>query len=164
MIKYIVEDSSFVVSVMNHSDKLHELVLSLFRKIINVSYQTRVKVVISTTTFYESLFVLIKSGMDSRAAKLKLNNLMIIDSVINHVISETSILKMASSAQRLIESNPQKTSLRSHDLMLLTVAMEYENSCFLTGDRGMLDYKIIYPNIFCFTHEQKRLLDFLEKE
>ncbi len=150
--KYIIEDSSFVVSLMSSADPLHSDAYTIFKYLL--TKQDNIKTVIPTTAFYESLYVLIKSGINVRIAKTKLNYLMMIDDVINYCLTESAILKMAKDAETLIRSVPQKTNIRSHDLMLLTIAMNYENSCFLTSDRGMKDYQSVYKNIFCFNDQK----------
>lgn len=146
--KYIIEDSSFVISLLDTTDIHHQPALEVFRVII--SHSTKVRAIIPSTVFYETLFVLLKNGVSYRQAKTKLNNLMMIDEVINLAITETNILKLAKHTQQLIINKANKTRVRSNDLLIASIACNQENSCLITSDLGMKDYDSVYENIFLF--------------
>ena len=132
---------------MNPLDPLHTKATNIFELILS---SKEVRSVIPTTAFYEVLFVLLKAGVPYKSAKDKLMKLMMIEDVINYTVTEPCILKMAFNAKTLIGSVPEKTNVRAHDLMLLTIAMDHENSCFITGDKEMKDYRSVYENVFLF--------------
>lgn len=111
--KYIIEDSSFVISLLDSNDILHKYALGSFRQILSI--KSGIRVVIPSTVFYETMFVLIKNGISYNSAKNKLNNLMMIDSVINLAITETYILKLAKHTEKLINNKTNKTRVRSND-------------------------------------------------
>lgn len=147
-VNYIIEDSSFVVSLLDTSDVLHQSAVDVFRLII--SHSSNIRVIIPSTVFYETLFVLLKNGVSYGQAKTKLNNLMMVDEVINFAITETNILKLARYTQQLIQNKTNKTKVRSNDLLIASIACNQENSCLITSDVGMKDYDPIYKNIFLF--------------
>ena len=148
MRKHVIEDSSYIISLMLLSDVNHKVALNAFNSIY--ACKTDLKTVIPTTAFYETLYTLLKAGISYYDVKEKLVRMMMIDHLVNYQLSEAVILKLAKNTGKLISSNPTKQVVRAHDLMILTVAMEFENSCLITGDRGLLDYKKVFPNIFCF--------------
>lgn len=152
--KHIIEDSTFVISLMNAEDRFHTESLEIFKKIL--SCPNDIKVVVPSTVFYETMCVLLKNGIHYRVAKEKLMKLIMIDQIINHAITETAIIKMGIYVNKLLESQPEKEKTRSNDLMILSVAMSYENSCLLTADVGIKKYSSIFKDIFCFQNNEER--------
>ena len=159
--KYIVEDSSFIISLLDTTDVHHQSALEVFRIII--SHSPKVRAIIPSTVFYETLFVLLKNGVSYQQAKTKLNNLMMIDEIINLAITETNILKLAKHTQQLILNKTNKTRVRSNDLLIASIACNQEHSCLITSDMGMKDYDPVCKNIFLFntTTELNSLNSFL---
>lgn len=100
------------------------------------------------------MFVLLKNGVTYQSAKTKLNNLMMIDSVINLAITETYILKLAKHTEDLINNKKNKTKVRSNDLLITSIACNQENSCLITSDIGMKEYDNIYQNIFLYNTQE----------
>ncbi|MBU1200706.1 PIN domain-containing protein [Patescibacteria group bacterium] len=146
--KYVVEDSSFVISLLDKTDKLHTHALQFFKLIL--SHGHTVRTIIPSTVFYETMFVLLKNGVSYRQAKTKLANLMMIDQVINLAITETMILKLAKHTEKLILNKQNKTRVRSNDLLITSIACNQENSCLITSDIGIKEYSPVFPNIFLF--------------
>ena len=149
-VKYIVEDSSFVISLLDKTDIFHNNAVSVFKSILRCR---NIKTIIPSTVFYETLFVLLKNGIEYNVAKQKLNNLMMIDQVINLPITETGILKLAKLTEILIKDKENKTKVRSNDLLIISIALNQENSCLVTNDIGFNDYKKLYEEIFFFSDD-----------
>jgi len=162
-VKYIVEDSSFVVALLDQTDSLHGFALDSFRLLL--SQKNNVRVIIPSTVFYETLFVLLKNEVSYYSAKSKLVNLMMIDSVVNLAITETYILKLAKHTEILIKNKKNKTRVRSNDLLITSIACDQESSCLLTSDVGMKEYDNIYPNIFLYNSPEgiESLKNFISK-
>ena len=78
---------------------------------------------------------------------------MMIDQVINLPITETGILKLAKLTEILIKDKENKTKVRSNDLLIISIALNQENSCLVTNDIGFNDYKKLYEEIFFFSDE-----------
>ncbi len=68
--KYVVEDSSFVISLLDKTDKFHAHALRFFKLIL--SHGHTVRTIIPSTVFYETMFVLLRNGVSYQQAKTKL--------------------------------------------------------------------------------------------
>lgn len=159
--KYIIEDSSFLISLFGEEDNFHSQAVALSGLISNTS--ENVRIVIPSTVYYETMFVLLKKGADYAEIKKSLNYLMLDDKIINLPVTETSILKLARYSQKLLQEKENKTKVRSNDLLITSIACDYQNSCLITSDAGIKEYQPVYKNIFLFNTLQgaQEIRDFL---
>lgn len=159
--KYIIEDSSYLISLFAEEENFYPQAVSISRLISNTSEDVRV--IIPSTVYYETMFVLLKKGIDYTKIKKSLNYLMLDDKIINLPVTETSILKLAKHSQNLMSEKENKTKIRSNDLLITSIACDYQNSCLITSDAGIKEYKPVYKNIFLFNTVQgaQEIKDFL---
>lgn len=162
--KFIVEDSSFLVALMNSNDPLHSKTLPISKQILTNS--DVIKVIIPTPVIFETLFALIRNGISQKIVEEKLWNLLMIDDVLNYPVIETSALRLAKKTAPLIRKLPQDSILPANDLMILTVALEFKNCCVITFDKGMKKFSRLCPNLFYLLEEngENGLLDFLNAD
>lgn len=160
--KFIVEDSSFVVSLLNSNDSCHPIALKIFKIIL--SQTGKVKVVIPTPVIYETLFALIRNKIDRHIVEQKLWNMLMIEDILNYPLLETSALRLAKKTYSLINQLPPDSILPANDLMILTVALDFPDSCILTFDNGMKKFASICPNLFCLLDDngEKNFSNFLK--
>ena len=145
---FIVEDSSFVVALMNKADLSHERALFIFKKLLS-QYSGKVRIVIPTTVIFETLFALIRNRTPISIAQEKLWKLLMIYDILNATILETTALRFGKKIEPLIHSLPSNTSLPANDLIVVATATEYENALVLTFDRTMKNrFSKVYPKIF----------------
>jgi len=69
---YIVEDTSFVVSLLNSTDTNHQIALEIFKKILEA--KNKVRIVIPTTVLFETLFALIRNRIPKIIVNLPLES------------------------------------------------------------------------------------------
>ncbi len=147
--KYVVEDSSFFISLLDPTDTLHSEAIDAFRIIIRHSVDTRV--VVPTFAFHETLFTLVKNGVPIGSIKPKLIRFLMIDEIICHSLNEITILKLINKFKYIIDNASGAGIVKTYDASIVTVATEFENSCLITSDRGMKTRHLAAcPNIFLF--------------
>jgi predicted nucleic acid-binding protein len=153
---FIVEDSSFVVALMNKADLSHEKALFIFKKLLS-QYLGKVRIVIPTTVIFETLFALIRNRTPISIAQEKLWKLLMIYDILNATILETTALRFGKKVEPLIHSLPPNAILPANDLIVIATAIEYENALILTFDKVMKDkFSKIYPQIFYALNEKEK--------
>lgn len=158
--KYLVEDSSFFISLLDPTDPLHDDALTVFKYIYAA---TDIRIVVPTMVFHETLFTLIKNGVSLRSIKPKLLNFLMIDEIICHSLNEVHLLKLLDKFKTVVD-NSSDGIIRTYDSTIVTIAMEYSNSCLITSDKGMKNrHSASYPNIFLFNNLEdiKKISTFL---
>jgi hypothetical protein len=161
--KYIVEDSSFVIDLLNSRGCFHQQAVEAFKLMYSV--RTR-KMIVPSTVFYETMFVLLKQGASLELIRERLLKMMMVDNIIGFPIVETQVGRMAKYTKELIDSQPETEKTRANDLMIITIAMSQENSCLITADKGIKKYSGVYKNIFSYIDADDMLnfKKFLEEE
>lgn len=153
---FIVEDSSFIVALMNKADLSHEKALFIFKKLLS-QYSRKVRIVIPTTVIFEALFALIRNRTPILIAQQKLWKLLMVLDILNATILETTALRLCRKVEPIIHSLPQNAILPANDLIVIATAIEYENALVLTFDRVMKNrFSKIYPQIFYGLDEEER--------
>jgi len=144
---FIVEDSSFVVALMNQADSSHTKALSIYRHL--KQYSGQIRIIIPTTVIFESLFALIRIRIPVEVAQEKLWKLLMISDILNVTIIETTAIRFGNKIEPLITSLPSNAKLPANDLIVLATAIEYENALVLTFDKKMkTQFNSFYPDIY----------------
>ena len=162
---FIVEDSSFVVALMNSTDSSHRRAFLIFKKLLR--YSEKIRIVIPTPVIYESLFALIRNRISAKVAQEKLWRLLMVRDVLNVSILETTAIRIAPKVEPCIFALSKEASIPANDLIVIAVAMEYDNAPILTFDRSMKKrFEAICPNIFYVLDEteEKKFFETLDNE
>ncbi len=133
--RFIVEDSSFVVALMNKSDALHERALLVFRKLYR-NY-SQVRIVVPTPVIFESLFALMRAGVDHQIAQEKLWKFLMVLNVLNFTILETTAIRFAPRIGPLLKNLNAEASIPANDLIIIATSFEFEDAPIITFDVGM---------------------------
>ncbi len=137
----VLEDSSFVIATLDPNDKFHTDAVFIFNRLILAGNE--IKVIIPSIVFFESVFTLIKNGVDRKTVESKLWNFLYIDQIINITLIETMAFKLAKQL-----TIPQLANLRTADYLISSVGFQYEAQ-ILTFDYKMYEkIKHIYPSIY----------------
>jgi len=151
---YVVEDSSFVVALMNTTDTFHKKAYFIYKKLIS-QYSDKIRIVIPTTVIFETLFALIRNRIPVKVAQEKLWRLLMVSDILNATILETTALRFGKKIEPFITSLPKEAILPANDLIVIATALEYENALVLTFDKKMKNrFSSIYPKIFCCLNKE----------
>ncbi len=128
MTKYIVEDSSFVVAVMDENDAFHRDAISVLRGLENQNSDFRV--MIPPLVVYESIVTLRKKGIPHYIVVDKMIKFIHLENVLLNSINEIAAFKHSKS---LMNANGE---LRTHDFMIASIAIDFD-AAILTFDKTM---------------------------
>ena len=140
---YIVEDSSFILAVLDSNDAFHKDALYVFSKI--QESKEMINIVIPPLVMYEVIVVLRRKGVTSSKIEDTFMKLVNISNVSVIALSEMSAFKHAKHA--LNSSDPDK-ALRTNDFLIFSVANELQAS-ILTFDKKLRDRcRELYSDIY----------------
>lgn len=152
---YLVEDTSFVVSLMNNNDPHHFLALDIFRKIL--LSKSKVRVVMPTTVFFETLFALLRNRIPKNVIQEKLWKLLMIDDVLNFPTLETTALRLSNVIGPYILGLPQNAVIQANDLIVLATSLDLECAPVVTFDKKMkTKFNNLHGNIFYCLEERDK--------
>ncbi|MBI5122874.1 type II toxin-antitoxin system VapC family toxin [Candidatus Roizmanbacteria bacterium] len=132
---YIVEDTSFVVSLLNSTDINHQIALEIFKKILEA--KNKVRIVIPTTVLFETLFALIRNRIPKIIVQEKLWRLLMIFDVFNFSTLETTVLRLSNQIEPYILNLPLESGIQANDLIVLCASLDLECAPVLTFDKQM---------------------------
>lgn len=134
---FIIEDSSFVIALMNVEDPLHQRAFLIFRKLLN-QFRNKIKVIIPCIVFFETLFNLLNIGLKREIIEEKLWKLLKTRDVINFALPETAMLRFASYLESLIVGLPVREELPrpASDAIIVATAVDFDG-VVLTFDKKM---------------------------
>ena len=154
----ILEDSSFVISTINRGDMFHYEAVKILNEL--VKRRDKIKIIIPSIVFFESIIKLIQRGVPPKYVEDKLWNFLYIEEVLNITFPETAAFRLIKHLQKA------DLKLKAPDLVIALTAIEYEAQ-ILTFDKPMwsalqnINYSQVY---FCPQQgEQKRFLKDLDK-
>ena len=126
----VVEDSSFVISVIDTRDSNHSKAVAYLRE-MNV-YKDKIKILIPSLVFYETFFTLVKQGFPLKQVEEKLWNFLYIDNIVNVTTLETECFKYI----KRLPDDPALLQLKTADFIITSIGIEYDAQ-ILTFDRRM---------------------------
>ena len=142
--KYLIEDSSFIVSLLNSDDPLHGDAYNIFVSILRTDKLT---VIIPSIVLEEVLFVLLRNGISSTLVVNKLQRMLKIKRIEIYSI-EKNLFNLVENFKKILAL---PYSFKANDSSIVSCAMKYQNSYLLTSDVKMRNrHKNVYPNICCF--------------
>jgi len=127
----VLEDSSFVIATIDPNDKFHEDAVFIYEKLLSAGES--IKVIIPSPVFFETVFTLIKNGVNRDIVEKKLWNFLYVDQIINVTLIETMAFKLAKKL-----TNNQLSNLRTADYLISTIGIQYQAQ-ILTFDRKMYE-------------------------
>ena len=128
MAKYIVEDSSFVVAIMDKKDAFHQDAISVLKALD--FWGCSIKIMIPPLVIYESIVTLRKKGIPHNVVVDKMIKFIHLPNVLLNSINEISAFKHS---KNLMNANGE---LRTHDIMIASIAVDFE-AFILTFDKTM---------------------------
>lgn len=154
----VLEDSSFVIATIDPNDKFHRDAVFIFNRLIAAG--SDIKVIIPSVVFFESVFTLIKNGVNKNIVETKLWNFLFIDQIVNVTLIETMAFKLAKQL-----TMGQISTLRTADYLIASIGLQYDAQ-ILTFDFNMRrKIKPIHSKIYyCSSLDGKtdESIDFLE--
>jgi len=161
---FIIEDSSFVVSVFDPQDEFHNdgvQVLNYLKAIITYSTNSTkidkngIKIILPSLVLFETATTLLKKGIKVEEIEEKIWKL-------SH-LTEISIIEIPSLFFTRICTSPEKIKpFKTSDLLICLTAIEY-NGLILTFDKKMWQrVKEFYPYIY-FCKKQEELKKFINE-
>lgn len=126
----VLQDSSFLVATLDPTDDFHKDAVFIFRKIIK--NRRKVKVIIPSLVFYETIVTLIKKGGLSKASlEKKLWNFLYSDLVLSISMLETSAFKVCKKLKY-----EELRQLSTQDFIIVNAGIDYQAQ-ILTFDKQM---------------------------
>lgn len=126
----VVEDSSFVVAVMDARDPFHRDAIFILRKLLNRKDQ--VKIILPPLALYEIIVSLSRKGIPHRVIEDKILGLVHFPEVIVTSVTEVSAFKHC---RNLISTGVNGKMLRTADFLIASIAIDYDAQV-LTFDRS----------------------------
>jgi predicted nucleic acid-binding protein len=164
-ISYVIEDSSFILAVLDSGDALHQDAIYTFNELSK--RKSYIKIIIPPLVLYEVIVVLRRKGVTSVKIENTLMRMVNIDNVCVFAISEMSAFKHA---KHTLNSTDQNKALRTSDFLIFCVADELHGS-ILTFDKKLHDRcKTVYPHVYyCssqggMTDETRDFLQHVDKD
>lgn len=137
----VLEDSSFIIATIDPNDKFYEDAIFIYDKLLSAG--DSIKIIIPSPVFFESIFTLLKNGIDRKVVEERLWNFLFMDQIVNITLIETMAFKLAKDL-----TLGQIGSLRTNDYLISSIGIEYDAQ-ILTFDRKMYDrVKSIHPQIY----------------
>lgn len=149
----ILQDSSFIIAVVNEKDIFHTEATEVIDDLIK--YKSKIRLVIPAIVFFETMFKLIQRGVKPEFVQQYLWKYLYEDEVLNVSLLETAAFRMS---KKLAFS---KIHLKTSDAIIALTGMEFESQ-ILTFDNQMhktlqaIDYKESY--LCSKKSERKRFL------
>ncbi len=134
--RYIIEDTSFLVSAINPADSFHDQALELMRMMIDhdITY------IFPDVVMHETTFILMKGGMNDGFIREKINSLTMLPKVIiHHNDALTSVRYMSKQYNFLVNHNRNGVSkvTKTNDYIISCNALDY-NAIVITGDKQIV--------------------------
>ena len=123
MKQYIVEDSSFIVAIMDSGDAFHSDAFSVFREILK--NRDKIKVIIPPLVLYEVIVALSRRRINHAIIEDKILRLLHTREIIVFSIAETAAFKHCKSLLSTV-SQSQGLLLRTADFMIVNLAIDCE--------------------------------------
>lgn len=157
---FIVEDSSFVISVIDRNDTFHKDALFIYQEL--KKYHDDILILIPSIVFFESVITLVKKGVDRGKVENSLWKFLHIKNVRNIGLVETTAFRFC----RNMQNKRGFTKLRTNDFLIASVAMDY-SAQIITFDVKMRNrLKKSYDPIYCCAtigSQQDETNDFLDE-
>lgn len=138
----VLEDSSFLIATLDNSDEFHQDAVFVFKKLIE--NKNKVKIIIPSLVFYETIITLIKrGGLPINIIEKKLWNFLYSSMILNISLIETNAFKICKQL-----ANDDLSQLKTPDFIVINTGMEFEAQ-ILTFDKQMRKrVGLVYPEIY----------------
>ncbi len=136
-------DSNFAVALMDQNDAFHEDAVFVFDEILR--YKAFVKFIIPSISLYEIITTLRRKGFDQPVIQERVMKFLGLDEVIVASMGEMVAFRHCGN---ILNQKDQSKSLRTHDFMIASIAIDYEAQ-ILTFDKIMRNkIKPVYSKIY----------------
>lgn len=149
MKRYVVEDSSFLVALIDNQDTFHGNALFVYRAIAD--RKNNLKIIIPALALYEVIVTLHRKGTRHSKIEEAIMRLIHIDYVITTSLSELSAFRHS---KKILTNTNQASALRTNDFYITSTAIDYE-ALIVTFDKPMREKvgqyydKIYFCSRFC---------------
>lgn len=160
---FIVEDSSFVIAIIDLNDEFHKKAVTILEKING--FKDKVIILLPEIVIFETVITLIRKGIKKDDIELSLKNLFYIDNIRCISIPESSLFRFCKN----VRGNAGFSSLKTSDYLIASIAKDY-SAAIITFDLQMRkNLKPTYSDIYCcekikdLEDETESFLNFLKK-
>lgn len=138
----VLQDSSFLIATLDKNDEFHQDAVLIFKKLIE--NRDKIKIVIPSLVFYETIVTLIKKGgIPIKEIEKKLWDFLYSSMVLNISLIETNAFKICKHL-----ANNDLSQLKTPDFIVISTGMEFEAQ-ILTFDKQMRRrVGDVYPEIY----------------
>lgn len=158
---YVVEDASFLISVLNPNDSLHPDAIKIL-KILNKS-KNSITFVLPEIAVCETVFTLMKMGIDPGIIRQRINDLSMLPKVIIINNDIMTILRYASRFYNSLTLLKQPASItKTHDYIIACTCKDF-NGILLTGDDQIIRTFSSQGVDYCNFHELSSREQFKKK-
>lgn len=140
---FIVEDSSFTISIIDNSDFFHQKAIDILVKLNKFNLNTLI--LIPQIVIYETVVTLVRKGIDKNKVEESIRKLLFLENVRCVDITESSLFRFCKNIKNISGFNLLKTS----DFLIASIAKDF-SAKIITFDAQMRNsIKTSYSDIFC---------------
>jgi len=140
---FIVEDSSFTISIIDSSDFFHQKAIDILIKLNKFNLNTLI--LIPQIVIYETVVTLVRKGIDKNKVEESIRKLLFLENVRCVDITESSLFRFCKNIKNISGFNLLKTS----DFLIASIAKDF-SAKIITFDAQMRNsIKTSYSDIFC---------------
>lgn len=141
--KYIVLDSSVLISAMAKNDGFHRDSVNVFNEVSN--RQSTIQILLPPLAMYETIAVLRRKGVSVTTLQERISKLTMLDFVTTIGLTEFTIFKHAGT---ILSPNSQASALRTNDLLIASLAIEFEAAIVTFDEKLWRKLSQVHPNTF----------------
>ncbi len=140
---FIVEDSSFVISIIDSKDCFHQKAIDILVKLNKFNSNTLI--LIPQIVIYETAVTLVRKGIDKNKVEESIRKLLFLENVRCIDITESSLFRFCKNIQNISGFNLLKTS----DFLIVSIAKDFSAKIITFDVQMRKSIKSSYQNIFC---------------
>lgn len=159
--KFVIEDASFIVSVLNPLDTFHKDAIETLRIIDKASFETTY--VLPEIALCETVFTLMKNGVNPEKIRNGINKLTMLPRVIIASAGIMTVLRYASRFLNILSLEQNQMNItKTQDYLIACSSVDY-GGLLLTSDKKM-EKTVICKNLPCYNFSKVSARKQLEKE
>lgn len=140
---FIVEDSSFVIAIIDKNDYFHSKAIDILIKLSE--FNSKLIILIPQIVIYETVITLVRKGINKDKVEESIKKLLFLDNTRCIDVTESSLFRFCKN----IKNNSGFHLLKTSDFLIASIAKDF-SAKIITFDLQMRNsIKTSYGDIFC---------------
>jgi len=140
---FIVEDSSFVIGIIDKNDFFHSKAIGILLKLSE--FNSNLIILIPQIVIYETIITLVRKGINKDRVEESIKKLLFLDNIRCIDVTESSLFRFCKN----IKNNSGFHLLKTSDFLIASIAKDF-SAKIITFDLQMRNsIKSSYSDIFC---------------